>query len=807
MNQGNEVSSEVSSEVLGISSSNVKFDKDLTEVWKSYFPVRNGVKPESFLRSSGSEDSEGRNYTNETLHYMSKARVARLITDKIEAYISRNMEGPESQYFIIDATAGIGGNTLDFLSRKNCVAVMSFERDPKRRLMLQRNIMGYKLGDKAIVPNGNNYEEVIPLTGEEDFVDYKGAIFFFDPPWLPEDFKGGKDYKKYYILKDAKVGNLTLEGWLMKFWDPKDKKTSTEEPGAYRVVFRMPPGYVLDSVPGWTYIIDELGNDGRLITCIPNFYIKGMEPKALSFDESETLIINTSEESKDVGSKRGLTSLMMKLKPNDSMLASQYANFRNSCNALSDKDFSKASNEEKCQIFVKWGFRDPVPVVESKPIPIVEFEDKKIIKIGKLGVESSGLGLQIKKDEYRTPMETPKPKEAVKNSKSRFVDVKIPIEQQVRVFTDYPKLSPSIKDKDSPEFVAEFQNYISWLLRQFIKKEDDVIRLLESEPMAKWLQAFTHVSYDPSRNRNYDLLEIIGDRATEYIFSKLLIDLMRKEEIELPDANKITQYKKEYMSETWQKLAGQNLGFKDWIRIREPFNNKLFEDILESFIGALSECGDIIRGNGYGINLCSKFIDMITRNIKFDRSLTFGDPKTQVNQRFERAFGGNFQKNAIEDINPIGSAPNIIVNVKLTLLAKSALEAEKFTIPENRIISIGKGTNLTDATKNAYEEANKFLDKIGFTNEKSIEMKEIRNWTDIERVNPVIYNQAKSKLKREGYDDNSYFFKIVEKTGVYYVYLNGFSSDNKSDEKSLGFGKNSDRIQAKINAINDYLRS
>ena len=108
----------------------VQFAKDRTITWKSYFPVRNGIKPETFL-------VEGRNYTNETLYYMSKARIARTITDKIESFLN------ESPYVLIEVCAGIGGNTLEFLSRKNCVSVMSFERDPMRRLMLQRNIMGY----------------------------------------------------------------------------------------------------------------------------------------------------------------------------------------------------------------------------------------------------------------------------------------------------------------------------------------------------------------------------------------------------------------------------------------------------------------------------------------------------------------------------------------------------------------------------------------------------------------------------------------------------------------------------------------
>lgn len=757
---------------------NVKFNEDRTEFWKSYFPVRNGVKPETFLK-------EGRNYTNETLYYMSKARIARTISDKIETFLNN------SPYLMIDMTAGIGGNTLDFLSRKNCVSVMSFEKEPTRRLMLSRNISGYNLGDKAIVPNSDNFKDVIPITGEEDFSDYKSSLFFFDPPWLPESFKGGKDYKKHYILKGMKVGSLSLEQWLEKLngfeitksqSKSESKKEETSAPIAYMTIFRVPPGYVLEKVKGWSYVVEELGNDGRLYICIPNFYIKGApdnEPGEVLYTGSETY------------EPKRLTSLMMNLKPIPGDLTSQYSNFRNSCNALS---YEKAIKEDKCKIFVKWGFVDPDPDAKNdlnrKTLPTTA---------------GAGVPLQIKKEEYTTPADIIE-KKAIEASvlKSRFTNKKIPIEQQVPVFTGQPKLKSSI-DKNSPEFVAEFQSYINWILRQFIKKEEDINRLLDANSMTRWLQAFTHDSYDPSRNRNYDLLEIIGDRASEYIFSKILINLIRKENMEPPDANKITQYKKEYMSQTWQTLVGKSLGFKDWVRTRDTFNDKFYEDVLESFIGALSENGDAIRGIGYGINLCDKFINKITSQILFDEDLVFGDPKTNLSQRFEAAFGGRVLGNVIENTVPMGGSTNTTYIVKLTVLAASLLEKEGFVIPENRIIGKGRGNNLTEATKTAFQEANKYLDSIGFTNQVSRDLKEERAWVDVEKANPLIFNQSKSKLKREGYEN--YYLEVTQKGTSYTAKLIGYIGDDKQNMVSLGYGIDSSKVDAKIKAIKEYMEA
>jgi dsRNA-specific ribonuclease len=810
---------------------NVKFNDDRTKFWKSYFPVRNGIKPETFLGTNG---GLGKNYTNETLHYMSKANTAKLITDKIETYLN------SSPYFMIDMTAGIGGNTLDFLSRKNCVSVMSFEKEPLRRLMLARNINGYNLGDKAIVPNLDNVKDVIPVSGEEDFSDYRSSLFFFDPPWLPESFKGGKDYKKHYILRDIKIGSLTLEQWLGKLLhnlpdlgsESEKKKSGTKKveeinyPIAYMVIFRVPPEYVLDPVEGWTYVIEELGNDGRLYICIPNFYIKGAKENV----PGETIYTTSDSEVEDgtiVSKSKRITSLMMNLKPIPTDLTSQYSNFRNSCNALSLKDFSKAANEEKCKIFVKWGFRDPDPEGKNA-LNRVALKDQGVSLISSESQVSGGAGsgakgnipLQIKKDEYNTPptlisednknLEPSVLSQMSKNKTegSRFTNKKIPIDQQVPVFVGAPKLSKKFidgtMDKNSPEFISEFQSYINWLLRLFIKKDDDINRLLESESMIKWIQAFTHDSYDPSRNRNYDLLEIIGDRASEYIFSKLLVNLIYREGKEPPDANKITQYKKEYMSETWQTLVGKSLGFKDWIRIRDPFNDKLYEDVLESFIGALSYNGDAIRGFGYGINLCDKFIKLITSKIMFDEDLAFGDPKTNFSQRFETAFGSRVMGKIIENTAPMGSSTNTIVIVKLTVLTTSLLENERFAVPESRIIGKGIGNNLTEATKAAFQKANEYLDSIGFTNSVSREIKETRTWDDIEKVNPIIYNQAKAKLKREGYDE--YTLEVSQKGTNYISKLIGYNGKDKNPV-ALGYGSDSDKIKAKIKAIQDYMEA
>jgi dsRNA-specific ribonuclease/16S rRNA G966 N2-methylase RsmD len=737
----------------------VNFARDRTEFWKNYFPVRNGVKPETFLK-------EGRNYTNETIHYMSKHRIARTITDKVEAIIN------DKPYFLIDMTAGIGGNVLEFLSRKNCASVMAFERDPMRRLMLQRNIMGYKFGDKAIVPNGENHKDIIGITGEEDFSDYKNAVFFFDPPWLPENYKnaGKDDYKKNYILKDMKVGNLTLEEWIIKLTDI-----------AYMVVIRGPPGYQLDSVPEWTYLVDDLGNDGRLISCIPNQYVKGAP------ENEPGEIINTSAEG-----FKGMPSFMMKLKPINTALANQYIAFRNSCNAISNE---MAMKEAKCKIFVKWGFVDSNP--GDKP--------DKLLSGRISSVEDA-----IKKDEYNSPdvvdkPQSPKIEKIEKYKGTFFIDEDIPKEEQVVVFKEIPKATKGL-DKDSTEWAAEFQYYIKWLLTQFIigKNAEEIINnLVQYQYLIIWIKAFTEPSYDPNIKNNYDSLEFLGDRAADYVFSSILIDKF-VEIGENPTATIITNYKKDYMSNLWQIPAGRNLGLKDWIRTKKPFEDKMYEDVFESFIGALVENGDNLKGTGYGINLCFKFIKMITKNIRLNNALRRGDYKSNFLQRLE-VYGVKGEGENIDDESHrpyLGAPPNVFYNLKLSTKIVSKLENDGFNIPESRIIATGKGKSKGEAKDDAYVKGAEFLNKIGLTNEYRDKKKAEKDWSDIKEINPKLAQQAINKINREGYENRDLSTKVSN--GKYFAQL---TADSDGKPVLLGSGLDSDKIKAKIMAIQEFINN
>lgn len=188
----------------------------------TFFGIRNGIK---------GNPVEGVNFTKETLTYMtSRARadqITQMIVDRMK------QAGNTVPFGVFECCAGMGGNTLSFLDRKDAVQwVVSYEIVPERRQMLKKNIEMYNLaqGQRSFVPE-EGFNGVPP--------NYKGVVLYFDPPWLPAGIKGDESTKDQYVLRGVKVGNKTLEEWI------------ASSPHVAMTVFRMPPGYQLDPIPGF----------------------------------------------------------------------------------------------------------------------------------------------------------------------------------------------------------------------------------------------------------------------------------------------------------------------------------------------------------------------------------------------------------------------------------------------------------------------------------------------------------------------------------------------------------------------------
>lgn len=184
----------------------------LKEHLDTFFGSRNGT---TFV------PEEGRNFTVSSLSKMSN----RVVSDRCTVSIVKNMPIYTRPFYVFDAGAGIGGNSLSFADNGNVAAVFAFEKDDETRKMLENNVKDY------------NFERKISINKEFSKVpsEYSGSVLFIHPDW--PRFSGEQSFP----TKGITFAGRPLEQLL------------AENRHCSLVAIRLPLGYELESVAGFYY--------------------------------------------------------------------------------------------------------------------------------------------------------------------------------------------------------------------------------------------------------------------------------------------------------------------------------------------------------------------------------------------------------------------------------------------------------------------------------------------------------------------------------------------------------------------------
>ena len=153
---------------------------------------------------------------DESLMYVTNYKDSKIITDIICDHLKIFKNPLES--IIVDATGGIGGDTISFA--KYFQTVISIEYDTHRYEFLKNNINVYKL--ENVVDYNDNCVKIIPTLGVYD-------VLYIDPPW------GGRDYKKKRNLH-LTIGDIAIEDFI------KEQMFGTP----YISVCKLPKNYDLE---------------------------------------------------------------------------------------------------------------------------------------------------------------------------------------------------------------------------------------------------------------------------------------------------------------------------------------------------------------------------------------------------------------------------------------------------------------------------------------------------------------------------------------------------------------------------------
>jgi predicted RNA methylase len=181
------------------------------------------IFPPILTQGQGSDINNLPKYDQEGLWSITYPKEADYISNLIKSEI-----GEDST--IVDATAGVGGNTISFA--QHFAKVVSIELSKSRFELLSNNVQVYKLSNVSLI-NGNCLDH---LNG-----DYQG--YFLDPPW------GGPDYKHNYETK-IKLGDYTLEQVIHKIKNINEKT----------IFIKLPFNYDLTEFSKFNYKIDKIKN-------------------------------------------------------------------------------------------------------------------------------------------------------------------------------------------------------------------------------------------------------------------------------------------------------------------------------------------------------------------------------------------------------------------------------------------------------------------------------------------------------------------------------------------------------------------
>lgn len=223
-------------------------EKDPRKHIETFFGTRHGIQ---------GNPVENVNYDLESLTYMTSHNRADQITEAIIKKMKNlNNMIPFSLY---ECCSGIGGNTLSFLdnvfgANPSISFVTTHECDVRRRDMFRKNAEMYRFNDSSKLKISDE-----PFTGVPR--NLNNVVLFIDPPWLKADTKGHQSTKDDYMLSGIKLAGKSLEEWV------------AQTTNAVLVVFRLPPGYKLNNIPGYK-IDSELLKNSLLIYAYPDLKAK-----------------------------------------------------------------------------------------------------------------------------------------------------------------------------------------------------------------------------------------------------------------------------------------------------------------------------------------------------------------------------------------------------------------------------------------------------------------------------------------------------------------------------------------------------
>lgn len=314
------------------------------------------------------------------------------------------------------------------------------------------------------------------------------------------------------------------------------------------------------------------------------------------------------------------------------------------------------------------------------------------------------------------------------------------------------------------------------------------IKLIDSESMREWQNAFTDKSYDPNLGFNYEVLEKIGDAAVKLTFNRYLLQLFP--DIDQMELSEMTAY---YLSKEQLADISKSLRLGDYARTRLPKDTHLYEDILEAVFGALITVGDRAFQVGVGYILIYNLTVGIWNKRKLSLSVATGMPKTQVKEIFEK----------LRWSKPFEVWNDPVLEIKTPREARQEASLLGKKLPS--VLAVAEGDTKVVASGVAYKEALDTLIRNGITQEYASEQRDQMEYgiPEIRSLWPALHK----KLESEGFVTAAFTNPRTTATTTY-VQLLGIKANHHRTVLATASVKGIRRnhlTEGKVDAIKRYL--
>lgn len=731
------------------------------------------------------------NYDIKSLDYTTPTSRARIFLEKMSAFFGAN------PFVVIDANAGsIGGVTLTFLESPQVNFVVSYEQNPVYANMLRRNIKSYGLGSRSLVLGQSFDETQHNLIGQF----FTGAALFFDPPFLDESVNPAGNNKDKYLNGGIKMGNLTLEDHLFQLQNI-----------IFVCAIHVPPNYKMNleriRAGGWSCgTLDKkecplpiIKRDGTHQVDFFVFHNERLGTLATANYFGWGAFFNYVTVT-DPGYQKQFTNNW--IDPEQAQVNTLIAKAALQAAARVPPPVTIILDESGLQPKTK-----PIlPTEGSGGLELPSFEDFKDTQQQYTSkqkapvnlVPGTRIGNGSEKKMPVLPSAGGTGGKFVAKPEIKTAELLPPYVEPGKDWVSFTRRLPSYTGTQPGqlEWVKEFQAYIYLFLRGFITDDDICKQLVNVSSMKKWMQAFTHETYNPKYN--YETMETLGDSILGTAFKKFLYRTYPG-----MSPNDITNYTHHYLAKTYMgSVLGRSLKIHTWALVGKGTNVNIsvVEDITEAVFGTLDDLCDTIK-DGLGSLIAYKLVSLHFSSVTLDPEVAKGPKRTILDQYSSRL--GLPPKGIFPRSRKTGEPGNRAYLVEFIYSDEMGRYFKEHNINAPEVLGAGYGANNRIATGRAVTNAIAKLNELGFTNEFVTEQ---ANNTSVPKFlnDSVKSNQLIEKMKAKT-GSNRASFQVSKQGDIFTVKLVGMDANNK--EFVLGTQTGTDERALKNSLVDTYLQS